>query len=66
MTTKTPKITALTAAQAAKILAAAGSRRITEAMISADIAAGAPTNADGTVNLIHYTAWLAKEAAHGD
>ena len=61
-----PRITALTAAQAARILAAAGQRRITEAMIKADLGAGAPTNADGTINLIHYAAWLAREASHGD
>jgi len=66
MTAETPKITALTPAQAAKLLAAAGSRRITEAMVHADIEAGAPANADGTVNLVHYAAWLAREAAHGD
>jgi hypothetical protein len=52
----TPRITALTPAQAARILAAAGKRRITEAMVKAD----------GTLNLVHYTAWLAREAAHGD
>jgi len=62
----TPRITALTAAQTAKILAAAGQRRITEVMVKADIEAGAPTNADGTINLVHYAAWLAREAAHGD
>ena len=62
---KTPKITALTPAQAAKILAAAGSRRITEAMVLADIDAGAPVNADGTIHLVHYTAWLVKETASG-
>ena len=66
MTAETPRITALTPAQAAKILAAAGNRRITEAMVRADIEAGAPTYADGTVNLVHYAAWLAREAAHGD
>jgi hypothetical protein len=66
MTADTPRITALTPAQAAKILAAAGNRRITEAMVRADIEAGAPTNADGTLNLVHYAAWLAREAAHGD
>ena len=66
MTADTPTITALTPAQAAKILAAAGSRRITEAMVRADIEAGAPTNADGTVNLVHYAAWLAREVAGGD
>jgi len=66
MSADTPRITALTPAQAAEILAAAGSRRITEAMVRADIEAGAPTNADGTVNLVHYAAWLVKEAAGGD
>ena len=65
MTAEAPKITALTPAQAAKILAAAGNRRITEAMVRTDIEAGAPTNADGTVNLVHYAAWLAQEAASG-
>ena len=62
----TPRITALTPTQAARILAAAGQRRITEAMVKADVEAGAPTNADGTINLVHYAAWLAREAAHGD
>lgn len=62
----TTRITALTPAQAARILASAGQRRITEAMVKADVEAGAPTNADGTLNLVHYTAWLAREAAHGD
>ena len=57
------KITAVTPAQAAKILAAAGRRRITEAMVRADIDSGAPTNPDGTVNLIHYAAWLVRQAA---
>ena len=66
MTAETPKITALTPAQAAKILAAAAGRRITEVELCADIDAGAPTNADGTVNLVHYTAWLAREVAGGD
>ncbi len=66
MTAETPKITALTPAQLARILAAAGSRRITEAMVRADIDAGAPTNADGTINLVHYTAWLVREVAGGD
>ena len=62
----TTRITALTPAQAARILAAAGKRRITEAMVKTDIEAGAPTNADGTLNLVHYAAWLAREASHGD
>jgi hypothetical protein len=27
--------------------------------------AGAPTNADGSINLVHYAAWLVKEMATG-
>jgi hypothetical protein len=26
--------------------------------VRADLAAGAPSNADGTMNLVHYAAWL--------
>ncbi len=65
MNQTTPTPTALTVAQAAKVLSAAGGRRITEEMVRADIDAGAPANADGTVNLVHYTAWLVKETASG-
>jgi len=35
-------------------------------MLQADIDAGAPTNADGTLNLVHYVAWLVKEMGRGD
>ena len=28
--------------------------------------AGAPLNAEGTLNLVHYAAWLVKEMAGGD
>ena len=66
MAAETPKITALTPTQAAKVLSAAGGRRITEEMLRADIDAGAPVNADGTLNLVHYTAWLVREVACGD
>ena len=34
--------------------------------VRADIAAGAPTNADGTMNLVHYAAWLNGKIADGD
>ena len=66
MTARAPRITALTPTQTGKILAAAGNRRITEAMVCADIEAGAPTNADGTINLVHYAAWLVRKVARGD
>jgi hypothetical protein len=35
-------------------------------MLEADRAAGAPANPDGTVNLVHYAAWLVKESGRGD
>jgi len=56
---------ALTLAQLAQLLAAAGQRPITEAMVAVDVEAGAPTNADGTINLLHYAAWMAREVARG-
>ena len=34
-------------------------------MLQADIDDGAPTNPDGTMNLVQYAAWLVKEMARG-
>jgi hypothetical protein len=31
---------------------------ISEAMLREDLLAGAPSNADGTLNLVRYAAWL--------
>ena len=38
-----------------------GSRSLTLERLEADIAAGAPVNADGTINILKYVAWIAKE-----
>ena len=38
-----------------------GSRTLTLERLEADIASGAPVNADGTVNILKYVAWIAKE-----
>jgi hypothetical protein len=43
----------------AKILSAFGPKPVTVEMLQADIADGAPVNRDGTVNLLHFGAWLA-------
>jgi hypothetical protein len=56
----------MTLQQAARVLAAVGARYATVENLRRDIEAGAPVNADGTVNLVHYAAWLAREAARGD
>lgn len=57
---------AIPVADAARLLAKVGFPSITEAMLRADVAAGAPTNADGSINLVHLAAWLVKEMGRGD
>ena len=54
---------ALTVAQVAKILSAVGSAPVTEDMLRRHIAGGAPTDAGGCVNLVHYAAWLIQRIA---
>ena len=54
---------ALSVADAARVLTRLGGKPVTEEMLRADIDAGAPTNANGTINLVHYAAWLVKEMA---
>lgn len=58
-----PNLTALPVDQVAKLLRHAGSEHLTVDAIRADIAAGAPTNPDGTMNLVVYGAWLVRELA---
>lgn len=53
-----PNPNSISPAELALILSTSGGRRITTEMIEADVADGAPTNADGTLNLIEYAAWL--------
>jgi hypothetical protein len=45
---------------AARLLTKAGGRPINLSWIEADLVAGAPANGDGTLNLVHYAAWLVK------
>ena len=52
--------------QAARLLSAAAKIRLPIERIAADLESGAPTNADGTINLVHYAAWLVKEMSRGD
>ncbi len=37
---------------------AAKTLRIEREWVEEDLEDGAPTNADGTINLVHYAAWL--------
>jgi hypothetical protein len=49
---------ALSTTAAARLLSHVSGLALTAADIEADVADGAPTNADGTINLVHYAAWL--------
>ena len=50
----------------ARLLTAAGGTSIDVDDVRADIDAGAPSNADGTIDLVHYAAWLVRQVAeHG-
>lgn len=55
-------VTKIRVADAVRMLDGAGSMSVTKAMIRDDIKDGAPINDDGTLNLIHYAAWLTKES----
>ena len=44
----------------------AGSRTISEEALEADIAAGAPVNENGTINMLEYVAWILKGNLNGD
>lgn len=52
---------ALPIPEAAQLLSKAGARQIRVEQIEADVAAGAPTNGDGTINLVTYAAWLTSQ-----
>jgi len=58
-----PRLSALPVEQVASLLKHAGCQIIDAERILGDIAAGAPVNRDGTMNLISYGAWLARELA---
>ncbi|HEX5470441.1 MAG TPA: hypothetical protein VFW73_01065 [Lacipirellulaceae bacterium] len=48
----------LSVGDAAKLLSKVGGVPVSREMIDVDIASGAPTNADGTLHLVMYAAWL--------
>jgi len=57
---------ALSLTDAARVLSAAKNGEVTVEMLQADVQAGAPTNADGTLNLVHYAAWLNMKRSDGN
>lgn len=46
---------------AAKLLSRVGGVAVTEESLRQDVESGAPLNADGTMNLLHYGAWLVSQ-----
>ena len=53
-------------AQLTQVLQHYGSQTISSEKLEAHIAAGAPVNSDGTINIVNYTAWLLKELCHAE
>jgi len=51
---------AMPLADAARLLSKVGGRPVTEGVLRDDVARGAPTNPDGSLNLVGYAAWLVK------
>ena len=60
------KLTALAVQDVAKLLSKAANKAVPVELIQADIAAGAPVNPDGTINLISYAGWLVIRVADAD
>ena len=52
---------ALTPDQVVDVLVKSGFRGMTLELLHSDFEAGAPRNANGSVHLIHYMAWILKE-----
>ena len=55
----------LTVEQAARLLSAVSTKAVSSDKLQKDVEDGAPTNEDGTINLVHYAAWLVKEMGRG-
>jgi hypothetical protein len=58
--------TRLSVEQAAKILSEVFRDRVDIKNICLDLQNGAPVNGDGTIHLVNYAAWLAKEMGRGE
>ena len=63
MPSPTLKVTALSVEDAARLIAKCSGKPVSPETIREDVAAGAPMNADGTINMVEYAAWLVKELA---
>jgi hypothetical protein len=57
------RLTALSVEAVVLLLKRSGAKQASVEAVRADLAAGAPQNADGTINLITYGAWLVSDLA---
>ena len=64
MQTPVLKVTALSVDDTALLLSKSAGKTVTGDTVRNDIESGAPTNADGTINLVHYAAWMVRELAN--
>lgn len=56
----------MTPSQLAEVLSRVGTVAVSASDIEVDLDAGAPRNEDGSVNVVHYAAWLVREGARGE
>ena len=63
--TKSLRITAIAVPDAAKVLASAYGRRVTEAQVRQIAERGGQIGPGDTINLLEYTAYLVRETSHG-
>lgn len=59
---KPASLTAMSPSDLVWLLSKAAGIELTADMVASDIAAGAPVNEDGTIDVIQYTAWLVLKA----
>ena len=62
----TVSLVALTPEQFVQIMKKIGSTDADAEILKAHLAAGAPSNHDGTINLFDYAAWLVKEVENAE
>jgi hypothetical protein len=65
MADNTLKITALTPEQLAKVLSEASRRKVSVQQVLAIAEDAGLVKSDGTINLVEYTAYLAREVVRG-
>lgn len=57
---------ALSVEELARMLSAAGGKRVAAEQLQKDIDAGAPVLANGRINLVHYAAWLNQQISRSE